>query len=51
MTDLCYIILSYWHIFKPTCKALRELIKEKGVTLYTGLSNRSELKLDYKALQ
>jgi len=48
MTDLCYIILAYWDLVKPTCKAIKQVVKEDINAKYAIMFQREEINFDYE---
>lgn len=48
MTDLCYIILTYWDLLKPTYRAIKEVVKEDITAKYTMIFQRQDMNFDYE---
>ncbi len=51
MTDLCYIVLTYWDLVKPTYRAIKEVLKEDLASKYAALFPQQHINFDYEPAQ
>lgn len=48
MTDLCYIVLTYWDLLKPTYSAIKKTLKEDISKKYATIFQRRQSFFDYE---